>query len=286
MTTRSTLLGCFASVLALSGCFEEPLPEPEATETGGDATEGVTTSTSTDPSATSIGSATDSADSGSTSPAMTTIGPMDTGSDSTTSMVTATDTGESTGPGDPCEPVCAGLACGDQEMCNCGMCSAMATCADDQSYCGLPVGFYNPFADQAQVFGEVQLGFRFQIFENRTVRRLGVIAGGAGAEVRMALYGHDGNGPSNRIVQTGAVMLYAMGNNEFDVGATELAPGDYWVMLHTNGPAPLRRTPNLDNNYEIAVRGGIPFGDGFPMSMTDEMVVTDYRYNLYMVVED
>ncbi len=117
-------------------------------------------------------------------------------------------------------------------------------------------------------------------------RRLGVIAGGAGAEVRMALYGHDGSGPSNRIVQTGAVMLYAMGDNEFDVGATELMPGDYWVMLHTNGPAPLRRTPNLDNNYEIAVRGGVPFGDGFPMDMNDEMVVMDYRYNLYMVVED
>lgn len=284
MTTRSTLLGCLASVLVLPGCFEEPLPDPAATETGGDATESATT-TSTDPSATSLGSATDSADSGSTSVSVTTIEPpMETGSESTTSEGTATD--ESTGPGDPCEPVCAGLACGDQEMCSCGECNAMATCSDDQSYCGLPVGFYNVFADQTQVFGEVQLGFRFQIFENRTVRRLGAIAGGAGAEVRMALYGHDGNGPSNRIVQTGAVMLYAEGNNEFDVGATALAPGDYWVMLHTNGPAPLRRTPNLDNNYEIAVRGGIPFGDGFPMDMNDEMVLMDYRYNLYMVVED
>ena len=130
----------------------------------------------------------------------------------------------------------------------------MASCAEDQTYCGLPVGFFNDFGDVALVYPQLQLGFRFQIFEPRVVRRLGVIAGGAGQDVRMALYDHDGTGPANRIVQTGAVTLYAAGNNEFNVGATPLEPGDYWVMLHSSAMTPLARTFNGDNSYELALR--------------------------------
>ncbi|MCX4246105.1 hypothetical protein [Paraliomyxa miuraensis] len=213
----------------------------------------------------------------------TTVDPSET-ADSTTSVGT-TDT-DTTGPVDPCELACDGLACGPSEGCACGDCSPMATCADDQTYCGLPVGFFNDFGSTALVNGQVQLGFRFQVFEERVVRRLAVISGGAGVDVRMALYTHDGVGPADRIAQTGAVTLYANGVNEFDVGATTIMPGEYWVMLHTAGSTPLARTFNGDNGYEEAVRINIPFMDGFPMTMNDEMVITDYRYNLYMVVED
>jgi len=162
----------------------------------------------------------------------------------------------------------------------------MAVCADDQTYCGLPIGFSNDFGDNVLVAGQVQLGFRFDVFEPRVVRRLGVIAGGAGQDVRLALYDHDGMGPANRVVQTGAVTLFAAGPNEFSVGATAIDPGEYWVMLHTAAMTPLGRTFNGDNGYEEALRVGIPFGDGFPETMDDEMVITDYRYNVYMVVED
>ena len=47
----------------------------------------------------------------------------------------------------------------------------------------------------------------------------------------------------------------------------------------------MRRTPL----YAEHIRAGgqmVPFAEGFPDAMDDEMVVTDYRYNLYMVVEE
>jgi hypothetical protein len=212
---------------------------------------------------------------------------VDDTTDVTTTQVSATDaTDTSSTSGDPCVPACDGLVCGMADACECGECGPMADCADDQTYCGLPVGFYNDFGSTSSVTAQVQLGFRFQVFEATTVRRLGVITGGAGNMVRLALYDHDGVGPANRLVQTGAVMLYANGDNEFDVGATPIPPGDYWVMLHTEGSTPIRRTFNGDNMYEAAVRNSIPFASGFPMAMDDEAVLNDYRYNLYMVVEE
>jgi len=293
-TTRSILLGwplCLGTLLA--GCpFEEPpvIQDSEGSETAGDTTNGATSTTpptTTTPSTTETPTTeTPPTTTEPTTADPTTMGPADT-TDSTTSEVTATDSSSSSGStGDPCVAVCEGLACGINDECECGECGPMATCAGDQTYCGLPVGFYNDFGSSAQVNAQVQLGFRFTVFEATTVRRLGVIAGGAGANVRLALYDHDGSGPANRLVQTGAVMLYANGNNEFDVGATPIDPGDYWVMLHTEGATPLRRTFNGDNQYEAAVRTMIPFASGFPMTMDDELVLNDYRYNLYMIVEE
>ena len=115
---------------------------------------------------------------------------------------------------------------------------------------------------------------------------VGVIAWGAGVPVQMALYEDDGLGPAARLAQTGAVMLFNNGPNEWDIGATDIPAGDYWVMLHTGGLTPLNRTLNGDNNHEEALRAPVPFGNGFPAFMDDEQIIQDYQYNLYMVVED
>jgi hypothetical protein len=277
------LVGCLGLGTLLGGCFEDPIedpivPESTSSTTTDDTSTPITATSSPTTDSTTIGPTTDP----------TTVGPLDTteGVDDTTTEGMTTESSDSTGPVDPCVAACTGLACGMANACDCGTCDPMVTCADDQSYCALPIGFFNQFPDIEPVNGQVQLGFRFTVFEPRIVRRLGVIAGGAGSDVRLALYDHDGAGPANRIVQTGAVTLFAVGPNEFDVGATPIMPGDYWVMLHTNGLTSLHRTLNGDNIYEEAVRTGIPFGDGFPPMMNDEVVLNDYRYNLYMVVED
>lgn len=291
-TTRSILLGCPLCLgMLLAGCpFEEPPlisdSEAESDSAGTTTTNGatsITPPTTTEPTTTEP---TTAVTSDATTVDPTTVGPLDT-TDGTTTEVSATDsTSSSSTSGDPCLAACDGIACGSVDACDCGECGPMIECSDDQSYCALPVGFYNDFGSNAQVNAQVQLGHRFSVFEATTVRRLGVLAGGAGANVRLALYDHDGAGPANRLVQTGAVMLYANGNNEYDVGATPIAPGDYWVMLHTEGSTPLRRTFNGDNMYEAAVRTMIPFASGFPVSMTDELVLNDYRYNVYMIVEE
>ena len=282
MTMRSILLGwplCLAALLAGCPCEDPPvISDSETMSTvGEDATEGITTTTMP---TTTVGPTDTTVD-------PTTMTSVDDTTDVTTTQVSATDATEtSSTSGDPCVPACDGLVCGTADACECGECGPMADCADDQTYCGLPVGFYNVFGATSSVTAQVQLGFRFQGFEATTVRRLGVISGGAGNMVRLALYDHDGVGPANRLVQTGAVMLYANGDNEFDVGATPIAPGDYWVMLHTEGSTPIRRTFNGDNMYEAAVRNSIPFASGFPVTMDDEAVLNDYRYNVYMVVEE
>jgi hypothetical protein len=286
MTTRSILLGCLGlGTLLAGGCFEKaPMIDPD--DSGTDETVAGTTAPSTE---TTTAPPTTTVDPTTSEP--TTTNPLDTTADGTTTEVSATDstsTSDSSTTGDPCVAACDGLACGPAGACDCGMCGPMATCATDKTYCGLPIGFSNDFGDSSNpVGGQLQLGFGFEVFAPTNVRRLGLIAGGAGANVRLALYDDDGAGPYTRLVQTGAVVLYANGVNEFDVGATPIAPGTYWVMLHTEGNTPLRRTLNGDNMYPgRALRSPVPFASGFPVTMTDETMASDYRYNLYMVVEE
>lgn len=278
---RSILLGgplCLGTMLA--GCpFEDP-PVIQDTESTGavDPTTGSTTSSpTTNEPATSMPTTSE--------PATETMVDSTTtvSVDDTTADASDTSTSDPT-TGDPCVAACEGLACGTAGSCDCGMCGPMSSCADDQSYCSEPIGYYNMFPQFVSVNGDVQFGFRFTVFEPRTVRRLGVIASGAGSDIRMALYDHDGSGPANRLVQTGAVTLYAAGANEFDVGSTSIMPGDYWVMLHTDGLTPLYRT--LEDGYEVVFRTMVPFANGFPMTLDDEVVSTEFRYNLYMVVEE
>ena len=280
MTLRAIVGGCLGVAVLSSACFTEETPivittssEPTsgATEDGDTANTPGAEETSVETPETSTTQAT---------PATT----EDPDGTATESSMTDTSGPEPTG----CMPECDELACGMEANCgmSCGECAAMATCADDQTYCGLPIGFPNDFGDVALVNGLVQLGFRFQVLEPRVVRQLGVIAGGAGQQVRLALYDSDGAGPDARIVQTGAVELFAPGPNEFNVGATPIDPGEYWVFLHTSAMTPLARTFNGDNNYEEGLRVSVPFDDGFPEVMDDEMIIQDYRYNVYMVVED
>lgn len=282
---RSILLGgplCLGTMLA--GCpFEDP-PVIQDTESTGavDPTMGTTTPTPTTNEPTTSMPTTSEPATETMADSTTTVSVDDTSTDGTTDA-SDTSTSDPT-TGDPCVAACDGLACGTAASCDCGMCGPMATCADDQSYCGEPIGFYNMFPDSESVFGDVQFGFRFTVFEPRTVRRLGLIASGAGSDVRLALYDHDGSGPANRLVQTGAVTLYANGANEFDVGSTSIMPGDYWVMIHTEGLTPLYRT--LEDGHEVVFRTMIPFANGFPMTMDDETVSTEFRYNLYMIVEE
>lgn len=278
MTLRCFVLGGLAGALVLPGCFVED-PPPMVVTTTGEGSDGSATGTGVT-QGTSVGPTTDEP----TTNGPTTGNPSTTGPDETTTSPTTLDDSGTDG----CAAACAGVICGMVEDCDeaCGECGPMASCAEDQTYCGLPIGFYNDFGDSFPVYAQLQFGFRFDVFEPRVVRQLGVIAAGAGPQVRLALYDHDGSGPGNRIVQTGAVDLYAVGHNEFNVGATPIEPGQYWVMIHTATATPLARTFNNDNSYELALRADIPFVDGFPEAMTDEMIVSDYRYNLYMVVEE
>jgi hypothetical protein len=283
---RSILLACSSAVLF--GCFDDPPPivDPSTTGTAGDTTAATTLGMTTAlPTTTTETTATTTVDP--TTVDSTTVGPLDTTAESTTSEGSATDsTSSSSTTGDPCVPACAGLVCGPIDACECGECGPMATCSTDQSYCGVPVGHPNDFGDVADLNPQLQFGHRFTVFAPTTVRRLGVISAGAGPQVRLALYDHDGAGPANRLVQTGAVPLFANGVNEFDVGATPIAAGDYWVMMHTDVSTFVTRTFDGMTNYELALRSGIPFASGLPMTMNDEMVIDDYGYNLYMVVEE
>ncbi|MCH9681669.1 MAG: hypothetical protein K0V04_09570 [Deltaproteobacteria bacterium] len=275
MHAPSFLYGCFGLSLLATACFEdEPIVDPATNNPSSTAgTTEVGTSTNRDDTSTSVGMA-DS----------TTVGPSS--SSSTTSEVSATDStsvDDTTG----CQPACDGIACGMERDCgtSCGMCAPMATCAADQSYCGIPIGYYNDFGEGGDVFGSVQVGFEFEVVERSTVRQLGVIATGAGTMVRLALYADDGSGPDELLAQTGPVMLTSVGYNDYDVAARTIDAGQYWVMIHTEAITLLARTPTADFPG-AAQRLGIPFGEGFPAVMTNENIVNDYRYNLYMVVED
>lgn len=279
MTTRSILLGCLGSAWLLGGCiFEEPIP-PIMTDGGEESTATVGDSVTS-----TMGPSTGMATTDSTTVGLTTMS-LDTTADDTASGDSGS--GSSTGPGDPCVELCMVLACGAQDGCDCGECpNPEATCSDDQTYCGVSIGADTPLPFQASISAGFQLGYPYEVFQPRVVRRLGIITWGGGTDIRLALYDDDGSGPDNLLAETGQVTLYTDGPNEFDLGAMPIEAGTYWVMLHTGASTPILRGLNGELNFTRALRSNIPFGDGFPAVMDDETIALDYQYNIYMVVED
>ncbi|MEM9453183.1 MAG: hypothetical protein AAGF11_03330 [Myxococcota bacterium] len=281
MTTRSILLGCLGSVWLLGGCiFEDSIP-PAVPSGSGDSTATIGGSmTSVMESSTGMAATIGSMTAG------TTTMSLDTTADATTSDESADST--STGPVDPCIEACAMLVCGMEGMCNCGECSnPEATCSEQQTYCGIPIGADTPLPFEASILAGFQLGHPYEVLQPRVVRRLGVNAWGGGTDIRLALYDDDGSGPANLLAETGSpVELYTDGPNEWEVGATPINEGIYWVMLHTGASTPIRRGLTGELNAVRALRNNVPFDEGFPPVMDDEMVAMDYQYNIYMVVED
>ncbi|MCR9163227.1 MAG: hypothetical protein ACE37F_23355 [Nannocystaceae bacterium] len=217
-----------------------------------------------------------------------------TGGDSDDTSGGADDTSSSSGQpdsdSDACVQDCAGIACGVDPVCNLEcpeQCSGSAECAEDQTYCGIRLGYPDFLGSDGEVVGDIMFGHRVTVPFGTTLKAIGVLAGGAGAEVQMAVY-TDVGGPQTRLRQTGEVVL-ASGSNEIAVPDTDLPAGDYWIMLHTEGLTLLGRTLPGDNDYEFAYVFATYPPDGsesFPLTMTGDQIVADHRYNLFIVVED
>jgi hypothetical protein len=245
-----------------------------------DDTTGEVMMTTTPPATTATTGTTGTTGTSTGTDTVATMGPSDSTatSDADTSAATAVDTG--------CVADCGDMVCGvDACGASCGTCGPSATCADDQSWCALPIGFSVDLGSVGPVGPDVQVGHRITLFQPRVVRQLGVIAGAAGDDVRMALYTHDGTGPATQLVETSVATL-ARGANAIDVAPTSVDAGDYWIMIHVQSATQLAQTDAADAGYETATVDPAPFMDGFAASLVSETVDTDVRRNLYLVVED
>lgn len=261
-----------------------------AVDDTGDATDG---DPSTDPTSDpTTGPSTDATSDPSTD---ATADPSDptadpTGASATTDPTDPTDASTSDDPTDPstgeggCVPACGGAVCGDDPVCgeSCGSCDFGETCLDAGDYCGLEYGFPDDFGFTGDVNGDVLFGHRFSLPTAATLKRFGVVAGGGGT-VRMVLYAHN-NGPQALIAQSPEMVVVA-GSNEEPIGDVALAAGDYWIGLISQGSTPLRVTGPGDDSYELfyALQS---YDDPFAAPLTTESIVNDYRYNLYVVVDD
>jgi hypothetical protein len=202
-----------------------------------------------------------------------------------TSAESSTDPTASSSTGNmQCEPACGALVCGDDPVCgeSCGACDAGETCNDQGAYCGLELGWPDDFGFTGDVNADVLFGHRVTLPAAATLRRFGVIAGGNGT-VRMGLY-TQANGPDDLVAQSGEFDVIA-GSNESSIDGVALVAGDYWIGVIAGASVPLRVTAPGDDSHEqfYALHS---YDDALPPTLTTETVVNDYRYNLYVVVDD
>ncbi len=280
-----------ASLLLFTGaCFEDEQPLPGAPTT----TEGTTA----DPGTTSIvvtGSttSTDPPPPGSTS--STTAEPPD----GTTVAVSGTSTGDGVDSSSGgCQPMCMTQDCGVDPLCgvSCGRCDPadgvydMGCVEQGHWYCGQRLGYPDILGMGSIPNGNIQFGYRVTLNQPRQIRALGVLASGAGVDIRMALYANDEDGvvggPTERLAVTGSVGLVA-GYNDIDINPRMLDAGDYWVMVHTSTPPPLYRSVNDD--YEVILVTNVPYDpqvNAFPMNLGSPTPIETFGYTLYIVVED
>ncbi|MCH9686011.1 MAG: hypothetical protein K0V04_31540 [Deltaproteobacteria bacterium] len=267
MLENSVRVACVAVATLLGGCAADP--------GGSVTTEGSADSTTGRPS------------------------PVDssgTGEDSSTA--TAADGSSTSGSGASTsgEPgICVGQSCGTDPNTgvDCGFCARPGAqflgCIEALWYCGVKVGYWEPYESSGEMFGEIQIGRPIELARPATLRAVGLVAQAGGDPVRMAIYDEDpvDLAPGNRLAALGPQELGA-GDNEFQVAPMELTPGRYWVILHTSANILVPRTADDDINYETMQRLGIPFNaaDPFPQPMAGDTIVDDLGYNLYMVVEE
>ncbi|MGH1346714.1 MAG: hypothetical protein ACRBN8_34425 [Nannocystales bacterium] len=306
--TLPTRLASIWIALALSACFDPADPlilsaSQTAGDTGAAASTTEQSTTGEDDSASLSGpeSTTSvstggpgSSDSGPQSPGGTTDSETSAGetTESTKTQTSTDGSDSSTGSTDSeeCVPDCSGVACGQDPLCGLDcpdQCTAAATCAEDQSYCALALGNPDYLGSDAEVVGGIVFGHRVTLPGNTTLKALGVIAGEAGPNVQLAIYS-DSDGPQTRMRQSGEFSLED-GANEVSVPDTALTAGDYWIMIHTEDVTSLGRTSGGDNDHEFAYEFINYPGNGadsFPLNLDGDQIVEDYRYNLYIIVEE
>ncbi len=155
-------------------------------------------------------------------------------------------------------------------------------------YCGERLGFGEVLPVEASVSPMHLAGFQVVLEQNRRLRALGVLAVGAGANIRMALYSGDGpsGGPNLRRALTGEVAVVG-GYNEYQVEELEeLEPGPYWVFIQTDDPAPLMYR-SLNPVHPVALVPNVEFEPGaFPRTMTKVTPMETYGFTVYMVVQE
>lgn len=205
--------------------------------------------------------------------------PDESGSGSGSSESSPSGSGSESGP---CIPDCGDAVCGDDPVCatECGSCDGDAVCASDGTYCGLPLGYFDDLGDVGSLSSGVIVGHRVTVPADTNLRRFGIIAG-EGGNARLALY-TDAGGPQNLVAETGEVAL-AAGVNEIDVPATAIDQGVYWMAIQLEQATDLRRTS--DPIYEIFFLVS-SYDEGYPAVMSNDDTVSDFRFNLYIVVED
>ena len=115
------------------------------------------------------------------------------------------------------------------------------------------------------------------------MRRLGVIAAGI-CEARLALYAHDGNGPSLLLAESDPLDLLA-GNTESEISPVAIDAGTYWIGIVVQDTTALRRTANGDDSHELFY-AVLDYGAVMPASLGTESIVNELLYNLYVVVDD
>lgn len=294
--------------LSLGACFDPADPlVVTASPTTGDTGEG----TDAGPGSSGVSTTGDGSASMSGPGSVTTLstggpGSSDSGSDpsgdATDSGASSSETTDSNGTqtsgddsigstdSEECVPDCSGVACGQDPLCalDCpDQCTAAAMCAEDQSYCALALGNPDYLGSDAEVVGGIVFGHRVTLPSNTTLKALGVIAGAAGPNVQLAIYS-DSDGPHTRMRQSGEFSLQDDAN-EVSVPDTALTAGDYWIMIHTEDITSLGRTSGADNDHEFAyefINYPNDGADSFPLNLDGDQIVEDYRYNLYIIVEE
>jgi hypothetical protein len=184
-----------------------------------------------------------------------------------------------------CTACDGGPACVDitSDPAHCGSC-APTTCDQCRSgVCYRVYGNYAPFSSSNTHLTGYLLGWKFPVAAAGVLRKVGIIVASGSSTVQIALYADTGaNYPGRLVMSTTATVT--SGRNEITV-STELAAGDYWLMVvYATGTAiqgDVGGTANVTIRY-IDFTEGETLPDPFPSTSTSYQ---SFAKNYYLLVE-
>ena len=120
----------------------------------------------------------------------------------------------------------------------------------------------DPGWDSGTYSANYLLGVNFTLADEGTLNSINLIGNGTGANVQMAVYDDNAGVPNDLVIYSG-VTTVGSGIVSLPVTATQLLPGDYWIMAIFDVGGPHSDVgQNIDGSVVYYV--DLPFGDPIP----------------------
>lgn len=127
------------------------------------------------------------------------------------------------------------------------------------------------------------LGVKYTLNSPGILHSLNLIGNNTGSQVQMALYDDNGGVPNNLIAQSG-IDTVGIGLLSLPVTATQLAPGDYWIMAIYDTSA-VHTYKNTQVSTNVIYYQSLIFGSQIPTNASGFTTYTGQEFTYFIGIE-